>query len=110
MSEFSIKQATRVIKKPSIVGNKNPHWQGGEIRRKGRVMIYSPNHPFPSETVYVYRYRLVMEKHLGRYLKHDEVIHHKNRIKDDDRLENLQLMTNAGHSQMHGADFLNGKW
>ena len=46
-------------------------------------------------------HRLIMEEHIGRRLKRKEVVHHKNGNKQDNRLENLEVMSLSDHSRMH---------
>lgn len=83
-------------------GQWNSKWRGGEIKMYGRTLIYSPNHPYPNLCgIYVFRYRLVMEKHLGRYLTVDEVVHHKNGDVSDDRISNLEVITQSQHAKQH---------
>lgn len=55
-------------------------------------------------------HRVVMEQYLGRKLNNDEVVHHINEDKKDNRIENLQVMTREEHSKMHRMnDLHNGK-
>jgi hypothetical protein len=84
-------------------GTHNPRWKGGEFISEGRVFVYAPTHPFPNRNkTYVLRYRLAMEAHLGRYLDPSEIVHHINGNMMDDRIENLQVMTNTEHMRLHG--------
>jgi len=50
---------------------------------------------------YVYEHRLIMERKLGRLLEPDEVIHHLNGDKLDNREDNLQLLTRGVHTSGH---------
>ena len=83
-------------------GKNNPSWIGGRIKEAGYILIYSPKHPLRAKDKRVQEHRLVMEKHLGRYLLSTEIIHHINGIKDDNRLENLMIFkSNIEHLNFH---------
>jgi hypothetical protein len=67
-------------------------WKGGKSKtRKGYILIKNRKHPFCDKQGYVLEHRLVMEKYLERYLTKQEFVHHKNGIKNDNRIENLHL-------------------
>lgn len=79
-------------------------WLGhGKARDpRGYILVHFPDHPHAKKhTGHVYEHRLVMEAHLGRYLGSNEMVHHRNGIKDDNRIENLELVDRATHITRH---------
>lgn len=83
----------------SLRGKKGPAsraWKGGRfVSAKGYAFVYAPDHPKAYRGYYVAEHRLVMEAELGRYLLQTETVHHKNGVRNDNRLENLELWTKA---------------
>jgi len=81
---------------------KSYHWKGGKVKASGGyIWIHLPDHPKAMHKQYVYEHRIIIEQHIGRYLKSSEIVHHKNGIKDDNRLENLELSTRKKHPSIH---------
>lgn len=78
---------------------------GGGMNEK-YAAVYKPEHPYAHVNGYVYGHRLVMEKHLGRYLEPNEMVHHKDDNKRNNRLNNLELTTNRAHSGHHQGGLL----
>lgn len=67
------------------------------MRSCGYIFVKAPNHPNVNGQGYVQEHRLVMEEMLGRYLGPNEIVHHINGIKDDNRQENLKMVTQRNH-------------
>lgn len=76
---------------------------GGHEKKRsdGYIKVYVPDHPHATADGYVMKHTLVMERNIGRFLREDEVVHHVNRVRDDNRLENLRLMTKKEHLSLH---------
>jgi len=88
-----------------LVGEYHPFWKGGELKKGKYIYVYSPNHPFAVKSKggkgYIMKHRLIMEKHLGRYLKPDEVVHHIDGDIENNKIKNLELTTNSKHLSLH---------
>jgi hypothetical protein len=80
------------------IGKRSMAWKGGKIKDKfGYIQIWMPRHPNAKLAGYIHEHRFVMSEHLNRPLESGESVHHKNGIKDDNRIENLELMTKRVH-------------
>lgn len=86
-------------------GAEHHNWKGGRwVRPDGYVMVLTVGHPHPNHPSgrYVFEHHLVAEKMIGRFLQPQEVVHHVNGIKHDNREDNLIVCsTQAEHMLYH---------
>jgi len=85
---------------PDQKGEKNSNYKGGRYKKDGYIMVLNHEHP-NNNYGYVPEHRLAMEEYMGRYLTADEVVHHINGVKDDNRIENLKVMSREEHNRIH---------
>ncbi|MDP2363555.1 MAG: HNH endonuclease [Ignavibacteria bacterium] len=95
-------------------GQSNGHWKGGKyIDKYGYVWVWLPLNDFfrsmtRKHTSYIREHRLIMAKYLGRCLESWETVHHKNGIKNDNRVENLEIFKVGSHIKEHNKGYQEG--
>ena len=89
-------------------GEKSHSWRGGIKHRRGYILIKRPDHHRANSQGYVPEHILIMEEYLGRELTEQETVHHRNKKRDDNRIENLELMTKKEHNRRHAEEMRDG--
>lgn len=83
-------------------GADHPAWRGGRSYKEGYVLVMvGLGHPMANHQGRVLEHRLLMAETIGRMLQPEEVVHHINGVKDDNRIENLQLFSSATDHVSH---------
>ena len=83
-------------------GDKHPSWKGGRNREgfgyiSVQVLPGDKYYEMTKKNGYVMEHRLVMAHHLNRPLDKQEIVHHLNGIRNDNRRENLALVDRRTH-------------
>lgn len=105
----SITKRSKYCDRCCKIGVKNPDWKGGRVvRGSGYVRVKMRDHPNAHVDGYVFEHVMIMSKMIGRPLLKKETVHHKNGIKNDNRLENLELWSSDHPSGQRVKDLV--KW
>ncbi|GGP13518.1 HNH endonuclease [Oceanobacillus neutriphilus] len=86
-------------------GEESPLYKGPRINKYGYRLLCKPNHPNSDKRGYVLEHRYVLSEHLGRPLREDEIVHHKDGDKLNNDLDNLEIMDRSSHSKLHMSDY-----
>lgn len=86
-----------------VKGQNSYRWNGGStVNNRGYRLVSEPNHPKADKDGYVLEHRLVMEFMLGRLLKSEEVVHHRDCNRKNNVTSNLFLFPNSSaHTSFH---------
>lgn len=94
--------------KSGLINPKTGHpwnYKTGKQKRYGYIFIYDKN-----TRKFIAEHRMVMERVLKRKLRNNELIHHRNQIKDDNRKENLEIVIRKIHFGEVICPFCNNKF
>jgi len=75
-------------------------WDEGYIDKRGYFWVYRPDCPRAYRNGYVKRYHAVLWLN-GFSVPTDKDVHHKNKDRLDDRLENLEVIDRSSHAKEH---------
>jgi hypothetical protein len=96
----------RLYGDPSVIRKPHTGEGRGHTDKKGYRVLPNCDHPNAWGDRSIFEHVLVMSTHLGRPLRKGETVHHRNGIKDDNHIGNLELMAKAHPSGQRPADLV----
>jgi hypothetical protein len=81
-----------------------PNWRRDAerklVHKAGYLLVWAPDHP-RAHNGRVFEHILVMEAKLGRALRPEEFVHHKDENKQNNHPDNLEIKDNPEHARWH---------
>ena len=74
---------------------------GRKMNKAGYVLLCIHDHPNSDTKGYIFEHRVIAEMNCGRFLKSGEDVHHKNEVKYDNRIQNLEIISRSEHTTLH---------
>jgi hypothetical protein len=78
-----------------------PYTGGHTVLHGPYIFELCPDHPKANPFGFVAQHRLVVERHLGYYLAPGLQVHHRDEVKTNNALSNLQVLTRSEHRRIH---------
>jgi len=72
----------------------------------GYRLVHLPNHPSANSRGDVLEHRLIVMEKIKRILKPNEIVHHRNGIKTDNRIENLEIILQYPKGGFHKGEII----
>ena len=105
MANCSVTHIGRKMKQFDLFYSDQPNSTNGRTHNSAGYILIKPKGEKrlgSTKYGYIYEHRYIMEQHLGRQLKSNEIIHHINGKPDDNRIENLCLIkSQKEHLKFH---------
>lgn len=96
------KEVQSAVKSIDREGDKSTSWNGGRKKTvKGYIAVLDKANPDSDINGYVLEHRKIMSEHLGRRLNNQEAVHHINGNKEDNRIDNLEVVSWRDHTILH---------
>jgi len=84
------------------IGKNVANWKGGRIvTDRGYILVQDKDTDRPIAGSYRYEHQKVVERAIGRQLREDEHIHHKDGNRSNNSINNLQIVSPSQHAQIH---------
>lgn len=98
---FCDKDCLGLFRSEHLTGTLAANFKTGSVVERNYILALAPWHPNTSKANFIYLHRLIAEAKLGRFLKEDEIVHHKDGNTENNHWDNLIVMTQAEHAKEH---------